>query len=426
MSLAATVLVAAPAAQQPTFRSSVDLIAVDVQVVNHNGQPLTGVTSDKFDVTIDGRRRKVVSVDLIQHLQEPDVPVNDHPITSGPVASNQWPSSGAAGRTFILAIDTGSFTIGDSRGAAQAARSFVERLQPNDVVGLYTFPMGPRLGPTRDRAAMRHALDTVVGMREALQSQFNLTASEVIDINAEMASMSLRSMAPPPTGRVSQAPTPLLGNETETLKRVQLRECGSETDLRCIESIATEAQAMGLFLETEVLRGVNGLAMLLRGLGGLPGRKTVVVLSAGMPVSDRVGGRPSVGDEARMLGEEAARSNVNIYAVHIDTSLLRTFSAETRKNDRMPVSHERESALEGRLLDQFAGASGGTLIRVLVGSGEGALDQVLRETSAYYLLGVEPADTDRDGRTHVLKVKVDARDATVRSRTWVVVPKKRT
>jgi VWFA-related protein len=423
-SLAATVLVSAPAAQQPTFRASVDLIAVDVQVVNHDGKPLTGVTSDKFDVTIDGRRRKVVSVDLVQHAQRAESASSDRPITSGPVASNYWPTSEPVGRTFVLAIDAGSFSIGDSRGAAQAARSFVERLLPGDLVGLYTFPLGPRVDPTGDRAAVRRGLDGVVGTRQSLQSQFNLTASEVVDINAEVSAMGMRSTPPPTSGR-SATPSPLLGNETETLRRVQIRECGSDTDLRCIESIETEAQAMGFFLEGEVLRGLNGLETLLRGLGDYPGRKTVIVLSAGMPVSDRVGGRPNIGDQARVLGEQAARANATIYALHIDNNFLKTFSAETRKTDKMPVSRERESALQGRLLDQFAGASGGTLMRILVGSGEGALDQILRETSAYYLLGVQPADSDRDGRTHVLKVKVDAPDATVRSRTWVLVPKKR-
>jgi hypothetical protein len=48
--------------------------------------------------------------------------------------------------------------------------------------------------------------------------------------------------------------------------------------------------------------------------------------------------------------------------------------------------------------------------------------QVLRETSAYYLLGVQPESADRDGRLHTLRVKVGRPGTTVRSRTWVVVP----
>ena len=66
-------------------------------------------------------------------------------------------------------------------------------------------------------------------------------------------------------------------------------------------------------------------------------------------------------------------------------------------------------------------AAGGLLIRVGQDSMAG-WQQVLRETSAYYLLGVQPEQTDRDGRLHTLRVKVDRRGATVRSRSWVVVP----
>ena len=52
------------------------------------------------------------------------------------------------------------------------------------------------------------------------------------------------------------------------------------------------------------------------------------------------------------------------------------------------------------------------------------ITQILRETSTYYLLGVAPSKADRDGRTHRLKVKVDVRGATVRSRSWVQIPKR--
>ena len=76
-----------------------------------------------------------------------------------------------------------------------------------------------------------------------------------------------------------------------------------------------------------------------------------------------------------------------------------------------------------RLLDEFAAASGGTLLNALVDAGDVALARVLRETSAYYLLGVEPANLDRDGRAHRLRVRVHGRGVTVRSREWVVLRK---
>jgi len=409
-------------AQQATFRASVDLIAVDVQVVDNSGHPITDLLADKFDVTIDGRKRRVVSANLIKYTAGDESLPPSAAITSR--AIDEAPALGG-GRIFMLAIDVGSFEVGQSRGVVQAAQTFVSRLEPNDLVGLYTFPVGPWVSPSTNRAELRRKLDTVVGQRQSLQSQYHLSPAEVVDITAEISALAMRSSpAPAPTNRGGTQPaSALLGNETETLRRVQLRECGDTADLRCIEAIETEATAMAFFYEGLVMQGLNGLGSLLQNLGETPGRKTVVVLSAGMPVSDRVGGRPNVGDQARVLGEQAARSNTTIYALHIDHSMLQAFSAETRHSDKQPVSRERESVMLGRMLDQFAGASGGTLLRVLVGSGEGMLDRVLLETSAYYLLGVEPTSSDRDGRTHALRVRVSRPGSTIRSRTWVLVPK---
>src|SRR5205823_1735520 len=123
-----------PQTQQPTFRASVELIAVDVQVVDNNGRPIGNLGAEKFGVTIDGRQRRVASVDLVR-VQPSDPPPDVRPITTGPVASNLWPVTAPVGRTFVLAIDITSFTVGESRGAVQAARSFIDRLQPTDLVG---------------------------------------------------------------------------------------------------------------------------------------------------------------------------------------------------------------------------------------------------------------------------------------------------
>ena len=108
--------------------------------------------------------------------------------------------------------------------------------------------------------------------------------------------------------------------------------------------------------------------------------------------------------------------------MHVDTNLTQSFSAQQRRV-RESTSLERERRIESRVLDEFSSASGGTLLTALVGPGDIALDRVLRETSAFYLLGVEPADMDRDGRTHKLSVKVNVKGATIRSRNWVVLRK---
>src|SRR5262245_49976512 len=46
---------------QQTFKSGVELVTVDVQVVDKKGQPITGLKPEQFEVTIDGKKRQVLS-----------------------------------------------------------------------------------------------------------------------------------------------------------------------------------------------------------------------------------------------------------------------------------------------------------------------------------------------------------------------------
>ena len=71
-----------------------------------------------------------------------------------------------------------------------------------------------------------------------------------------------------------------------------------------------------------------------------------------------------------------------------------------------------------------AGTAGGAVIRVPGTSPDVAFDRVLRETSAYYLLGVEASEEDRDGRPRQISVKVKRKGAEVRSRAEVTIPRR--
>ena len=389
--------------QQTTFRTTVDLVAVDVQIVTRDGTPVPGLSADSFQVTIGGKRRRVVSADFIRASREfdpggPGAPLPDYVDGTRP----------GQGRIFVIAVDVTSFSIGASRGVVAAARGFIRRLEPEDQVGLIAYPVGPSIATTTDHAAVSRRLDTIVGQQASLmQTRFNLSVAEIVDISAEAT----------PNRQATG---------TDTFRRVQLRECGTVNDVSCADQLSKEAVSMGYMLEGQVTESLSRLQSVMVQLGQYPGRKTVLVLSGGMPSGDRPGGRPGPMLElANAVGEDAARSNVTLYALHVHSDTVTNMSAERPRAARQPADMERQSAMQGRLLDQMAGASGGTMLRVLVGSGEGALERVLRETSSHYLLAIEPEDVDRDGRLRDLRVRVAQRDATVRSRTWVVVPKKR-
>jgi hypothetical protein len=122
------------------------------------------------------------------------------------------------------------------------------------------------------------------------------------------------------------------------------------------------------------------------------------------------------------MGQSAARANATVYTVQLQPPPSTGMSAQTRR--ATVVDGNRDRQLLASWLDNFSMAAGGMRQYVPVGIGDYAFDRVLRETSAHYLLGVEPEQSDRDGKPRELKVKVAQRGATVHSRQWVVIPPK--
>ncbi len=64
---------------QPTFRTGVDVITIDVGAVDGRGQPVTDLHGPEFTVKIDGQVRRVVSADLVKYDYAPDNGVTRRP-----------------------------------------------------------------------------------------------------------------------------------------------------------------------------------------------------------------------------------------------------------------------------------------------------------------------------------------------------------
>ena len=399
----ALVCVAAISAQT-VFRSTVDVIAVDVQVVDGDGNPIGRIGPESFQVSINGQRRKVVSAQFVGQQ-----PTSEDPAEPRPPEGR--------GRTFVLAIDAGSFESGGERAPIESAQNFVQRLDPSDRVGLFVYPTGAQILPTTQRVPISISLGRVTGQRESIRSHYNLRPWEIVDITAEMSNPNSFLTA----ARNVQNPTADGGTamEVDPVLKIQRRECPEDPD--CPSKIYAEGIQLATQLEGQVMTSLAGLEALLRALEKIPGRKAVVFVSAGLLVSDRSAGRPDVGDIAKVMGQTAARSNATVYTVHIDRT-----PGVGPASQKAPGSAElaRDRALYGNWLSDFSESAGGRLIYVPVGAANFAFDRILRETSAYYLLGVEPAPADRDGRPRKLEVKVKHRGVSVRSRQWVVVPPK--
>jgi len=409
---AAAVLPVAMLAQQVTFRSGVELVAVDTQVVDHDGQPIDNLASKNFQVWINGQPRKVVSADRVQYpLEQPRSLV---PSFFNEPEQVRTDVPEIRGRVIVLVVDEMSFSTQALPSVIQTAKKFLAELPAEDVIGLYAYPFGPaRLDLTHYHTAVGVALNRLQGLRQNYVGEFIMTPSEAIDIAAN-DSFAFNSV-----------------NQRECM--VMVKNVCTVIDNNCPHRLRAEADAYVSYLETQSAESFSGLRDLLQHLASISGPKTVMLLSAGLTTADRVGGRPDVQSMMAVAGKYAAAADATVYALHMDNSFFETYSANAPptksgecqdRQSNMYSSQQRDGQLSAFGLERVAAEAGGEYFHVTAGTGETFFNRVLKETSAYYLLGVQPEPIDRDGRVHFIRVKaVDVKNAVVRARQQVAIPR---
>lgn len=387
--VAGMLLLGEPQQDPPVIKSGVELVVVDVQVVDRKGVPVNGLTPRQFQVTIGGKRRTVVSAEQIDATT--GLPVAG---ASGAAAAAEAPARAATPNVYVLAVDQGSFRAVNAASVVYAARELLERVAPSDYVGLISFPEpGIRLEPTLDRAPIQAAIPKLVGFSSVKQMRrFQYSLSDAVDVSSRSA---------------------------EALRRVVQRNC-PPGDPACAVAVEMELTETVSLLEAQAAQSLAGLRGAVASVKGMPGRAVLIVLSAGIPTGDHSGGRMFMRGDATVAGKEAAEAGILLYTLHLNTAFLDQFSPDAPSVRDTPM---RDAGVYARALDVFNGTAGGTLMEVNA-SANVALDRVIRETSSYYLLGLEVEEADRDGRAHRIQVKVDQRGTAVRSRAAVTIPKR--
>jgi VWFA-related protein len=377
--------IAAQQLPKPTFETGVELISVDVHVVDKRGKPIADLKAEDFEVDISGRRRKISSLQFVSYSTPGSKP------SLAPAAA---PAAGTAEaprprRMYVIAVDEHSLHTNNAMAAVTAAERFIDRLQPDDLVGVYAYPTGAaQHDMTTDHASVRKVLQKIGGLFSEPMNGLNLSPSEIIDC---------------------------ANNDRDCLQRVFQRECSGGA---CsVTQVRQEAISLSGLMETMASQSVGGLRGLLRSLKEVPGRKTLVLVSGGLVTTDQAGGRMNVRNEIAAVGRDASLANVNVFALHLDWSFIQ---AVTNRRG-MRTSYFREANMAASGLEAIAGNAGGTVIRVQGTSPDVAFDRVLSETSGHYLLGVESIADDRDGQPKAIRVKVKRDGAQVRSRTFVTI-----
>lgn len=225
LGIASSAAVVAQDAQQP-LKSGVELVLVDAQVVDRTGAPIAGLTADKFEVKIGGKRRKIASIEFLE--ARTGLPPGD---------GNGRKPINEPGTIYVLAIDQGSFRPVNAPAAMHAVREFLKRTNPNDYVGIVSFPSpGTVIHPTRDRAPLEAAIPGIVGFSQLKQQrQYQFSLADAIDVS-----------------------TPGIGKDPEVFNRVMQRNC-PPGDMTCPPALEMEMAETVSMLEMQAARSLAGL-----------------------------------------------------------------------------------------------------------------------------------------------------------------------
>jgi VWFA-related protein len=367
--------------QGPTFRTGIDLIAVDVAVVDRRGRPVEDLRAPEFSVKIDGEVRRVVSAELVKvDVEAAKKQVADKTETF--YTSNLVPPNG---RQIVVAVDQVNIRPGSLRPVLDAAARFLDMLSPLDQVAFIAYPEpGPRVNFTNDKLRLKRAMQGLVGQQpRARAGTYNIGMSEAIAIEER--------------------------RDQIVLATVVTRECRSNDPrqlAQCERDIISESSQITRNSREDADISLRGLQQLLEQLSYLDGPKSLILISEGLAISETNDLRHLV----QLAG--AARTAINVLSVDLrrgDVTIAE--QPPTEAEDRRILMHG---------LEAIASMSRGSLYHI-AGTGEPIFERLASEISAYYLLGVEQRPSDSVGDRHRIDVEVRRNDVTIRSRQAFVL-----
>jgi len=369
-----------PQQAPPTFKAGVDVVAVDVSVVDSTGRPVRGLEAGAFSLTVDGRPRRLASVQYISQETAPGTPLSAQPEVT-PFSSND---GRGGGRMVLVVVDQGNIGAGSGRIVMDTVGRFLSRLGPGDRAALAVLPGGMVVNFTRHHALVRDGVGRVMGTNVPIGRGRRVGISEALAIERK---------------------------DPGVLQEVVDRECGGPNDedvANCTKEIKDEASALVRAASNTTAISMTALRSLVGRLAPIEGPKTVVLISEGLVIDRQT-------ELLSWVSEETARARASVYAIRL---IPPTFDVnDTRQN----YSAELDQDLAARGLDMLVGRARGAYYSVL-GRGEYAFDRLALEMTGYYLLGFEPEAEDRNGKAHAIGVKVNRPGVSVRARRQFVAP----
>ena len=349
-----------------TFLVEVNYVEVDAFVTDAQGNPITDLKADDFELLEDGQPQTVSSF-LMVNL--PIVRADQPLFARAPIEPDVRANQGGDGRIYMILLDDLHVHPTRAPKVRTALRQFIERSFGTEDLG------------------------AVISARGGASYSQDFTNNPRLLINA-VERFTGRMPLSDPVGQV------VLGDGQQApLDPAQRDEAHrARTLMATVERLA------------EFMGGVRGR------------RKTLILVSEGIGfdifgvIGEGAGVATSVTESTQKAVAAATRSNVSIYPID-----PRGLSDDVKLSDDVAVSGN-SFRLSQDSLRVLAADTGGFAAVNQTDLGP-AFDRIVRENSAYYLLGYHSTNGQRNGKYRRVQVRVTRPGLQVRSRHGYAAPR---
>ena len=376
---------------QPTFRAGINLVRVDVIVTDKKGNQITDLTQNDFQVWEDGQPQEVTSFKLFRidalNQTTPARPIRS---TFDEESEAQRPDV----RLFAFFLDDYHVRRGNAMRARIDLANFVRNeVAPQDMVSIM-YPLEPldAVVMSRDHESLAKALERFDGRkydytpRNQYEDEYaSYPASTIEQIRLDVSLSAIKG---------------------QILKLGGLRE--GKKALVLVSEGYTNYLPPQMQTSNGQIKGLNN-----------PAAKDPFAGDGQQQQVQRFFGEAEMMGRIKDIFDLANRYNVSIYA--LDPRGLAAFETDIDEGGA-GISLTTDKEMLRMTLTSLQVLADNTDGRAIVNKNDLAsgMRQILRDQSAYYLLGYNSAKAPVDGKFHEIKVKVKRTGVDVRARKGYV------
>lgn len=289
-------------------RVDVNVVNVDVFVTDKAGNPVPGLQKNDFEILEDGKQVDVSYFEAVDRGARPEpqsaaAMPEPQPGTPSPALSPAVSPAPADALQLVVFVDNLHVRAAHRARVLGQLREFLDgELRPGDRVMVVTFDNGLQIQQpfTADHAVLARALDKIEQMqargddlmrarRLALEQTYlmietakALSATSVVVLSAAPLAPGTR---PGMGGAAGLGQNNNHGMNEEGDDASGSNIAGIKMDPICRQDIAEPTRAYAQATRQEILGSIAALKALVSSLSGLPGRKALLHVSDGLPVT---------------------------------------------------------------------------------------------------------------------------------------------